>query len=189
MKHERSEIFEALRNMIALLGDDPTREGLQDTPARFLRGMMEMCSGYETPNPEDILKTFLVECDTDEMILVRDIEYTSLCEHHLLPFTGVAHVAYIPAKRIVGLSKIPRVVDAYSRRLQVQERLSYQVAQCMNRALKPKGVGVVTVGKHSCMSCRGVRKGKAEMVCSSLTGAFKKSQSTRAELFNLIKGV
>lgn len=183
-----SDLYPLVRGVIELAGDDPDREGFEDTPKRFVSAIFQMCSGYET-NPEQLLKTFPIEGGADEIVLVRNIEFASLCEHHMLPFTGVAHVAYIPNKRIVGLSKIPRVVDAYAKRFQVQERLTDQITKCLQKVLKPKGVATVTVGKHSCMSCRGVRKNGADMVCSSLSGAFKKSQETRAEFFQLIKGV
>ena len=176
----------AVREILIAIGEDPDRDGLKETPERVARAYQEMFTGLET-DPADVLsKTF--EIDHDEMVLVRDIEVWSTCEHHLLPFTGVAHVAYIPAKgRITGLSKLARLVDAYAKRPQVQERLTTQVADALVEHLHPQGVMVVIECEHLCMTMRGVRKPGAKTVTSAVRGVMN-SPATRAEAMSLIIG-
>lgn len=179
--------FEPLaREMIRLLGDDPKREGLKNTPERMARMWMELGQGYRL-NPREIVNDALFDsCDYNELILVRDIEYFSLCEHHLLPFFGKAHIGYIPNGKIIGLSKIPRLVEFFSRRLQVQERLTQQVAQFLNTVLNPRGVGVVIEGYHLCVAMRGAKKVNPRMVTSAMLGVFREDPRSRLELMNLI---
>ncbi len=168
-----------IQQIITHVGDDPSREGLVDTPARVEKAYAELFSGYKV-DPKSILKTFTNEA-YDEMVLVRNIEYFSVCEHHMIPFFGVAHVAYIPDQHITGLSKIPRLVEAFSRRLQNQERLTTQIAKTLNEALKPKGVAVQMTGLHLCMSARGVQKPKAETVTTDFLGNFKTDPSLKSD--------
>jgi GTP cyclohydrolase IA len=181
----QERIMDAVRTLIAgVCDEDLDREGLKETPYRVMNAFTELLGGYNT-RVENLLKTFNDSCD--EMVLVTDIDFVSVCEHHLLPFTGVAHVGYIPEGSVVGLSKIPRLVDCFARRLQIQERLTYQIGSCLFECVKPKGVGVVMEAHHSCVSCRGVRKKGAKMVTSSLFGAFKDDPSTRAEFLQLVR--
>jgi GTP cyclohydrolase I len=174
-----------LRSLLLLIGENPDREGLQETPDRVLRAMKEMLSGYGQ-DPKKLFKTFK-DGKCDEMIVVSDIGFTSVCEHHMLPFTGVAHVGYLPNDEIIGLSKIPRLVDCFAKRLQVQERMTTQIGQAMMEGLQPKGCGVVTKAIHSCMSCRGVKK-IAPMTCSSMLGVFKSDSATRSEFLSFVSG-
>lgn len=176
-----------IRRLFNIVEEDPDREGLKDTPLRVLNAMYEMLSGSLAKDDEiaKMLKTF--KSDTsDEMVVVTDIEFTSMCEHHMLPFQGVAHVGYLPGSCIVGLSKIPRLVDVYAKRLQVQERMTTQIADALMKHLEPKGVGVVTTASHLCCGARGVKKPGVKMTCSALKGAFKESPSTRAEFLQFI---
>ena len=173
--------------LIEYVGEDPTREGLLDTPKRVLKAFKEMTEGYRL-NPEDILGTTFDVGDVDEMVVVRNIEFVSLCEHHLLPFTGTATVAYLPNVRVVGLSKVARLVDLFSRRFQVQERLTRQITDAMDDCLEPLGSACIIEASHSCMGCRGVRKPAARMVTSSLTGVFRQDE-VRAEFLSLAKGI
>jgi GTP cyclohydrolase IA len=173
-----------IKELIEFIGEDPSREGLRDTPKRVIKSFEKLFSGYGK-KPEDVLKTFAGE-NYDEMIVVKDIEFYSTCEHHLLPFTGSAHVGYIPDGKIIGLSKLPRLVEIYARRLQNQERLTSQIAQALDKILKPKGVGVVIEAKHLCMMARGVEKQGSEVTTSSLTGLFKRDMNTRNEFLKLI---
>lgn len=167
------------------IGEDVNREGLLKTPERVAKAMAFLTSGMGT-NPADILNSALFTEDNDEMVLVRDIEVFSLCEHHMLPFFGKAHVAYIPNGKIVGLSKIPRVVDAFARRLQVQERLTEQIRDCIQETLEPLGVAVVIEAQHLCMQMRGVEKQGCVTTTSAFTGAFLEDPKTRKELMSLI---
>ena len=180
---------EGISDLLKLLGEDPEREGLQDTPARFIRAMKEMTEGYQQDPKQILSKVFDSKIGNtfyDEIIIVPNIEFISLCEHHLLPFKGVAHVGYIPKEgRIVGLSKIPRLVDCFAKRLQVQEKLTMEIANSLYENLEALGVGVVIKAHHSCMSCRGVKKSKAKMVTSCLLGAMR--QEARTEFLHLIK--
>jgi GTP cyclohydrolase I len=175
----------ALRILLVEIGEDPDREGLQRTPERMRRMYAELTSGYRT-DPDALLNGASFEVDYDEMVVVRDIEFFSLCEHHLLPFYGKAHVGYLPRGRVIGLSKIPRVVDMYARRLQVQERMTQQIASFLMERLEPKGVGCVLEASHLCTMMRGVRKRQAEMVTSSMLGTFRRDARTRNEFLKLI---
>lgn len=167
------------------LGEDPTREGLLRTPERVAKALKYMTQGYQQ-DPVAILRSALFSVDNQEIVLVRDIDFSSLCEHHMLPFMGKAHVAYIPDGKVVGLSKLARVVDVYARRLQVQERLTTQVADAIQEALQPVGVAVVMEATHLCMVVRGVGKPNAMTVTSAMSGEFRDNPMTRAELMQLI---
>lgn len=181
-----SSIDHHYRQILRHLDPDCGREGLADTPRRVARALLEMTSGNDTDAAQVLGTTFDVTCD--EMVAVTNISFTSLCEHHILPFMGVAHVAYVPGSRVVGLSKIPRLVECFSRRLQVQERLTNQIADAMNRHLDSKGVGVMLLAQHHCMSCRGVRQSTARMVTSALRGVFLQDPRCRQEFMSLVAG-
>jgi len=174
-----------VRDLLYAVGEEPEREGLLDTPKRVRKSLAFLTAGYEE-NPREALGTAIFEEDYSEMVLVKDIELYSLCEHHLLPFFGKAHVAYIPDRRIVGLSKLPRLVDVFSRRLQVQERLTTQIAETLQDLLQPRGVGVVIEASHLCMMMRGVQKQNSQTVTSCLLGSFREDQQTRAEFLHLV---
>lgn len=176
---------DAVRQLLINIGEDPDREGLRETPARVVKAQQELLSGYKT-DPKAIIKTFTNE-GYDEMILVKNIEYFSMCEHHMIPFFGYAHVAYIPNGHITGLSKLPRLVDAFAKRLQNQERLTVQIAETLYHELKPQGVAVQISGKHLCMCGRGVHKGESETVTTSFLGAFKDDPSLKSDFFNQLK--
>ena len=178
---------ELLREILRRIGDDPDREGLQQTPDRIVRSWKELYAGYGE-RAEDILVTQFQAEQYDEMVLLRDIEFFSTCEHHMLPFSGKAHIAYLPDEKIVGLSKLARLTNMYARRLQVQERLTCQIANDLQRVLKPKGVAVMIEGKHQCMCSRGVGKQEGKMVTSCLLGAFKENLASRTEFLALVKG-
>jgi GTP cyclohydrolase I len=173
-----------VKELIKCIGEDPAREGLRDTPARVVKSWAKLFSGYGK-KPADVLKTFNGE-NYDEMITVKDIEVYSFCEHHLLPFYGRAHIGYIPDGKIIGLSKLPRLVEIYARRLQNQERLTSQIAGALQEVLKPKGVGVIIEAKHFCMMARGVEKQGSKVTTSALTGLFKRDMNTRNEFLKLI---
>ena len=179
-------VEELISQLLIELGEDPTREGLKLTSSRVRKSLAFLTGGYTT-QPQEVLGTAIFEENYDEMVLVRDIEMYSMCEHHMLPFYGKCHIAYIPDGKIVGLSKLPRVVDVYSRRLQVQERLTTQVARALEDLLHPKGVAVVTEAYHLCMMMRGVQKQNSSTVASCMLGAFKKDHKTRSEFLNLIQ--
>lgn len=168
------------------IGEDPTREGLLKTPERMAKAMQYLTHGYDL-NPDAIIEQAIFHEEYSEMVIVKDIEIYSMCEHHMLPFFGKAHIAYIPDGKIVGLSKIPRIVDAYSRRLQVQERLTIEIRDCIQRTLKPKGVAVVIECAHMCMQMRGVQKQNSTTTSSAFTGLFLKNDSTRKEFINLVQ--
>lgn len=172
------------KEVLTLIGEDPEREGLRDTPKRVAKAMQFLTHGYSL-DPEEILRSAMFQEDYQEMVIVKDIEVYSMCEHHMLPFFGKAHVAYIPNKHIVGLSKIPRVVDAFARRLQVQERLTKQIKDSIQNTLKPLGVAVVIEAVHMCMSMRGIQKQNSVTTTSDFTGAFLVDK-TRAEFIHLI---
>ncbi|MDB5096375.1 MAG: folE [Cyanobacteria bacterium RYN_339] len=181
-----TEARHALRQVLRAIGDDPDREGLLDTPDRVIRSWAELFSGYNE-NPADILKTTFGDVEGyDEMVLLKDIPFQSTCEHHMLPFIGKAHVAYLPGERVVGLSKLARLVECFARRLQIQERLTREVAKAIMTHLQPAGCGVVIEAAHGCMSCRGIKKEGATMVTSTLEGDFK-NPATRAEFLSLIR--
>lgn len=183
----QTQVEEAIRTLLAYVGEDASREGLQDTPKRVAKAFREYCSGYGQ-DPAEILKTRFEEVEHyDEMVILRDIHFNSHCEHHLAPFYGVAHVAYIPNKSVVGLSKLARLVDVYARRLQIQEKMTSQIATALEEHLKPKGVAVVIEGTHMCMTTRGVNKPGATMQTSKLTGLFRSDPRTRKEFFDLIR--
>ena len=185
VKTDRVHEFEALvRRELELIGEDPNREGLLKTPVRVARSMAFLTQGYNSSAEEVVGKGIFKE-EHDNMIMVRDIELYSLCEHHMLPFFGKAHVAYIPNGKIVGLSKIPRIVDVYARRLQVQERLTEQIAEGLCRVLNPSGVGVVIEAYHLCMMMRGVEKQNSKTITSALRGAFREDPKTRDEFLRL----
>lgn len=172
--------------MLTLLGENPKREGLQRTPERVAKSLRYLTQGYKQ-DVKEILNHAVFKEPYDEMVIVKDIEIFSLCEHHLLPFYGKAHIAYIPNGKIIGLSKIPRLVEVFSKRLQVQERLTTQIAECLMNALNPKGVAVVIKALHLCMSMRGVRKADAYTITSSMLGAFRKDARSRSEFLSLIR--
>ena len=180
-----SQIPEAVRTLLVELGEDPHRQGLAGTPERVRRMYAELTEGYHT-DPDALFNGAAFDVDYDEMVVVRDIEFYSLCEHHLLPFFGRAHVGYLPRGRIIGLSKIPRVVDMYAHRLQVQERLTQQVAGFLMDRLNPKGVACVVEATHLCTVMRGVRKQEATMVTSSMLGTFRADARTRSEFLTFI---
>src|SRR5688572_16044053 len=172
--------------MLKELGEDPGRDGLERTPARVARAMRFLTSGYQK-NPRELLNGALFDVTYDEMVIVKDIEFYSLCEHHMLPFFGRVHVAYLPNGRVVGLSKIPRLVEMFARRLQVQERLTVQIAETIEEVLRPRGVAVVVEAMHLCMVMRGVEQQNAFAITSSMRGDFKNDQKTRAEFMELIR--
>ena len=171
--------------VLELIGEDPSREGLIKTPERVAKAMQFLTQGYEM-NATEILQSAMFSEDYSQMVLVKEIEFYSLCEHHLLPFFGKAHIAYIPDGNIVGLSKLPRIVDAFSRRLQVQERLTNEIRDCIQDTLKPKGVALVMEARHLCMQMRGVEKQSSLTTTSAFSGAFLESEKTRLEFMNLI---
>ncbi len=178
---------ELLRELIVRLGEDPERDGLLRTPERMQRSLEYLTKGYRE-DPDKLLKGALFNVDYDEMVIVKDIEMFSLCEHHLLPFFGKVHVAYIPKGKVIGLSKLPRLIDIFARRLQVQERLTTQIAETIQRAIEPQGVGVVIEARHLCMMMRGVEKQHSSAVTSSMLGAFRQEKETRDEFLALIRG-
>lgn len=180
-------IADLVRKMLVQLGEDPNREGLRRTPERFEKALRYLTSGYRQ-DPEKILNGAMFSVCYDEMVVVKDIEVYSLCEHHLLPFFGKCHVAYLPNKRVVGLSKIARLVNMYARRLQIQERLTSQIAQAINEKLSPQGVGVIIEARHLCMVMRGVEKQNSMAVSSAMLGAFRESKQTRDEFLSLVRG-
>ncbi|NNM97542.1 MAG: GTP cyclohydrolase I FolE [Candidatus Dormibacteraeota bacterium] len=175
----------AVRELLALLGENPEREGLAATPRRVVESLGQLTSGYHA-DLDDIVAGAVFEEAYDEMVLVREIAFYSLCEHHLLPFYGQAHVAYVPDGRVLGLSKLPRIVDAFARRLQVQERLTTEIATAIDSRLHPKGVAVVLEADHLCMMMRGVEKSGCRTITSSMTGVFRRDPRTRAEFLGLI---
>ncbi len=179
-------MVEEIRSILKQIGEDPKRDGLESTPERVDRALRFLTSGYRM-DPEKLLNSALFDVAYDEMVIVRDIEMFSLCEHHLLPFFGKCHVGYIPNGRVIGLSKIPRLVDMYARRLQVQERLTMQIADTINNKIQPRGVAVVIEAQHLCMIMRGVEKQNSVAVTSSMIGAFKDNQNTRNEFLNLVR--
>ena len=183
---ETDEIQALIEQLLGLLGEDPTREGLLKTPERVAKAFRFFTEGYQQ-DVDEVLNGALYSVKYDEMVLVRDIDFFSLCEHHLLPFYGKCHVAYIPNEYVVGLSKIPRLVEVFSRRLQVQERLTVQIAETLQEKLKPQGVAVVIEARHLCMMMRGVETPNAAAVTSSMHGVFLNQQKTREELLELIR--
>ena len=185
---DQASIQQAIRQLLQAVGEDPDRQGLVDTPRRVAEMYVELLDGYRM-DPIELLNGALFEVKYDEMVVVRDIEFYSLCEHHMLPFLGRAHFAYLPRDRVIGLSKIPRIVDMFARRLQVQERMTRQIAEFFDELLHPHGVAVVVEGLHLCATMRGVKKHDARMTTSTMLGAFRKSIATREEfLANIARG-
>ena len=190
LQHEAADLrgasFEDLvREMIARIGEDPSREGLVDTPQRVVKSMEYLTHGY-SQQPSDVLNGALFTVDYDEMVIVKDIEMFSMCEHHMLPFFGKVHIAYIPNGRVIGLSKLPRLVEVFARRLQVQERLTTQLAEAIQEIIQPQGVGVVIEARHLCMMMRGVEKQHSAAITSAMLGVFRK-QATRHEFLSLLR--
>lgn len=182
----RDQIPELVESLLSELGEDPERQGLKDTPARVSRALRELTDGYGV-SPEDVIADAVFDQDYDEMVVVKDIPFYSLCEHHMLPFFGSCHVGYLPKGKVVGLSKIPRLVGIFAHRLQLQERLTKQVAEALNDALAPKGVGVVVEARHLCMEMRGVQKPGGQLITSCMLGTFRKDPRTRAEFLDLVR--
>jgi len=182
---KEEEFEQAISKVLELIGEDPKREGLLKTPSRVAKAFGFLTEGYHQ-DPEEILNQALFTTSNDEMVLVRDIEFYSMCEHHMLPIIGRAHVAYIPDGKVVGLSKIPRIVNVYARRLQIQEQMTEQIADAISKSINPKGVAVVLHARHMCMEMRGVEKVNSTTVSSALRGLFKKDERTRSEFYNLI---
>jgi len=182
-----SATFEDLmKEILVRLGEDPDREGLQNTPSRVHKAYEFLTRGYKD-DPEAMLKKALFTVTYDEMVIVKDVEMFSLCEHHMLPFFGKVHVAYIPNGKVIGLSKIPRLIETFSRRLQIQERLTTQIAETIQKVIQPQGVGVVIEARHLCMMMRGVEKQHSAAVTSSMLGCFREEQETRTEFLSLIR--
>ncbi len=179
-------IADMVRRILTLIGEDPNREGLRKTPERFEKALRYLTSGYHQ-DPEKIMNGAMFSVCYDEMVVVKDIELFSLCEHHLLPFFGKCHVAYIPSKRVLGLSKIARLVNMYARRLQIQERLTNQIAKAIYEKISPEGVGVIIEARHLCMVMRGVEKQHSQAVTSAMLGAFRENKQTRDEFLSLIR--
>ncbi|MFN8376072.1 MAG: GTP cyclohydrolase I FolE [Anaerolineae bacterium] len=177
---DKSAIEDSIRQVLVAVGEDPEREGLQETPKRVAKAYDELLSGYRT-DPNKLINNAMFDVQYDDMVIVQDIEFSSLCEHHMLPFVGHAHVAYIPNGKVIGLSKIPRVVDMFAKRLQVQERMTHQIAQFLNQVLHPQGVAVVVEGVHMCSMMRGVEKHDSHMTTSAMIGVFREDSQTRSE--------
>jgi GTP cyclohydrolase I len=187
IKEPKTEsIAELMRKILAQIGDDEARDGLRGTPQRFEKALRHLTSGY-AQDAKKVLNGALYEVPYDEMVLVKDIELFSLCEHHLLPFFGVCHVGYLPDKKVVGLSKIPRLVNMFARRLQVQERLTNQIAQALMEHLQPRGVGVIIEARHLCIAMRGVEKQHSQTVTSAMLGEFRENQRARDEFLALAR--
>ncbi|URQ64821.1 GTP cyclohydrolase I FolE [SAR86 cluster bacterium] len=185
-KPSEEQVLEAVKTLIEWAGDDPTREGLVETPKRVLKAYNEFFSGYEM-DPEDILeKTFEEVEGYDEMVIVKDIRVESHCEHHMVPIIGKAHIGYIPDKRVVGISKLARLVDVYAKRLQTQETMTAQIGQSIEKVLKPRGVAVIVDAAHQCMTTRGVHKMNSSTVTSCMKGIFRDKETTRSEFLNLV---
>jgi GTP cyclohydrolase I len=174
------------RELLSRIGEDPTRDGLLDTPKRMAKSMAFLTRGY-TMDANEVLHNALFDVEYDEMVIVKDIEFYSMCEHHLLPFFGRAHVAYVPNGKVIGLSKIPRLVDMFARRLQVQERLTRQISDAIEEAIAPQGVGVILEAQHLCMMMRGVEKQHSHTVTSAMLGVFKTQLQTRNEFLSLVR--
>jgi len=180
-----SQIEDLARELLVAIGEDPEREGLIKTPQRIAEMYAELTSGYRT-SPEELINGAIFTVKYDEMVLIKDIVFYSLCEHHILPFFGKVHVGYIPNGKVIGFSKIPRIVDLFAHRLQLQERMTEEIANFLMKAVEPQGVGVVAEGFHLCMAMRGVRKQEARMVTSAMKGLFRRDARTRAEFLELI---
>jgi GTP cyclohydrolase IA len=186
LRPSRAEAEEAVRSLLRWAGDDPSREGLRDTPQRVARAFEDWFSGYSVDAEAFLLRTFEEVEGYDDMIVLRDIRFESHCEHHLAPIIGRVHVGYLPTNKVVGISKLARVVEAYARRLQVQEKMNAQIARCIQKVLEPKGVAVVIEGAHQCMTTRGVHKHGVTMVTSTMLGEFRENPLTRREFLSVI---
>jgi len=180
-------IAELVESLLVELGEDPDRQGLKATPERVARAMRELTDGYGI-KPEDVVAGAIFDQDYDEMVVVKDIAFYSLCEHHMLPFFGSVHVGYLPKGKVIGLSKIPRLVEVFSHRLQIQEQLTREIAEALNGTLAPKGVGVVVEARHLCMEMRGVEAPGGHMMTSCMLGTFRRDPRTRAEFLELVRG-
>ena len=185
-KPTREEAESAVRTLLAWAGEDPAREGLIDTPKRVAKAYSDWFSGYGLDPDEYLARTFKEVCGYDELIVLRDIQFESHCEHHMAPIIGRVHVGYLPDGKVVGISKLARVVEAYSRRFQVQEKMTSQIADCIQRVLQPRGVGVVIEGAHECMTTRGVHKRGVSMITSKMLGTFREDARTRSEFLQFI---
>src|SRR5271165_4419946 len=185
MPPQGPSIASRMKDVLEMLGEDPSREGLLRTPERYEKAMRYLTSGYTT-NLEEIVNGALFSVKVDSMVIVKDVEFFSMCEHHMLPFFGKMHVAYLPKDRVIGLSKIPRIIDMYARRLQLQERLTQQVAEAMVDVISPRGVGVLCEARHFCMMMRGVEKQHSGTVTSTMLGSFRSNKSTRDEFLSLV---
>jgi len=179
-------IHDLVESLLLELGEDPDRQGLKSTPDRVARALRELTDGYGV-HPQDVIADAVFDQDYDEMVVVKDINFYSLCEHHMLPFFGSIHVGYLPRGKVVGLSKIPRLVEVFSRRLQIQERLTRQIAEALNESLSPRGVGVVVEARHLCMEMRGVETPGGHMMTSCMLGTFRRDPRTRAEFLDLVR--
>jgi GTP cyclohydrolase I len=186
MPTPESSIASRMKEVLALLGEDPTREGLEKTPERYEKALRFITSGYQT-NLEEVVNGALFHVKCDEMVIIKEIEFFSTCEHHLLPFFGKMHVAYLPKDKVIGLSKIPRIVDMFARRLQLQERLTQQVAEAIADVISPRGVGVLCEARHFCMMMRGVEKQHSGTVTSTMLGSFRTHKATRDEFLSLVR--
>jgi GTP cyclohydrolase I len=182
---QASGVAEKMKDVLEMLGENPSREGLLRTPERYEKAMKYLTSGYRT-NLDEIVNNALFTVKCDEMVIIKDIEFFSMCEHHLLPFFGKMHVAYLPKDKVIGLSKIPRIIDMYARRLQLQERLTQEVAEAMSQVISPRGVGVLCEARHFCMMMRGVEKQHSGTVTSTMLGSFRTNKSTRDEFLSLV---
>ena len=185
VERPKETIADLMRKVIALVGEDPTREGLRKTPERYEKALKFLTSGYHQ-SVDTVLNGATFSVHYDEMVVVKDIEFFSLCEHHLLPFFGKAHVAYLPSKRVLGLSKIARLVNRFERRRQIQERMTYQIAQAIEEKISPEGVGVIIEARHLCMQMRGVEKQHGQAVTSAMLGSFRHNKQTRDEFLSLV---
>jgi GTP cyclohydrolase IA len=183
---KQTELQKLVHRQLELLGEDPRRDGLQRTPERVAKALEFLTQGYKR-DPKRILNDALFDCGSDEMVIVKDIDFYSMCEHHMLPFFGKCHIAYLPVKKIIGLSKLPRLVDVYARRLQVQERMTHEIAMTIQELIKPEGVGVVVEAQHLCMMMRGVEKQNSYAITSSMLGRFREDARTRGEFLDLIR--
>lgn len=177
---------ELVREMLVAIGEDPEREGLRDTPKRVVKSWGELYAGYNQ-KPAEILSTVFEDGACDEVVILKNITFASMCEHHMIPFLGVAHIAYLPAGKVVGLSKLARLTECFARRLQIQEKMTTQIADAIQEHLKPKGIAVVIEAHHHCMSSRGVRKQSTAMVTSAMRGVFRENQAARSEVLALLK--
>ena len=180
------QIADRMRDVLDLLGEDPTREGLAKTPERYEKAMRYLMSGYHT-NLADIVNDALFTVKCDEMVIVKNIEFFSMCEHHMLPFFGKVHIAYLPKDKVIGLSKLPRIVDMFARRLQLQERMTQEIAEAISQVVSPRGVGVLCEAQHFCMMMRGVEKQHSDTVTSTMLGGFRKNKATRDEFLALVR--